>query len=63
MPLTGGLSANLTQERRVGKDVFDCPGPDAGFVLAEKLAQTVAVDEVDRRRAIAGGFVLGVGSE
>jgi len=36
---------------------------DAELVALEKVAQTVAVDEVDRRRAIAGGFLLGVGGE
>jgi hypothetical protein len=59
------LSSNLTEECRVDGDVFDCSGHrlDAKFVLLEKPAQTVAVDEVNRRCAIASCFFLGVASE
>ena len=62
MPPTGRLSSDLAEEGRVDGDVFDCSGycPDAEFGLLEKLAQAVAVDEVNRRRAIAGGFFPGV---
>jgi hypothetical protein len=65
LPRTGRLMSYVAEERWVDGDVFDCSGhrSDAEFVLLEKLAQPVAVDEVDRRCAVAGGFFLGVGSE
>jgi hypothetical protein len=58
-------SSDLAEERPIDGHVFDCPGSraDAEFLALEKVAQTVAVDEVDRRRAIAGGFLLCVSGE
>jgi hypothetical protein len=45
---------------RVNEDVFDCPGcrPDTEVVPLEEVAQAIAVDEVDWRRTVAGGFLL-----
>jgi hypothetical protein len=59
------VPSDLAEDPESVETSFDCSGyrPDAEFALLEKLAQAVAVDEVDRRRAIAGGVVLGVGSE
>ena len=59
------ISSDLAEEHPVDGDVFDCPcgRSDAEVVLLEKVAQTVAVDEVDRWRAVAGGFLLGVRGE
>jgi hypothetical protein len=49
----------------VDGDVLDCAGRgvDAEVVGFEEVAEPVAVDEVDGRGAVPGGFFLGVGGE
>src|ERR1700745_1898323 len=58
---SGRLSSDVGEERRVDGHIFDRTGccSDAEVVLLEKRTKTVAVDEVDRWSAIAGGFHFG----
>src|SRR5215471_11334870 len=58
-------TSDLGEESGIDPDIFDCASrrPDAEVVSLEQFAQAVAVDEVDRRGAVAGGFLLGVRGE
>jgi len=58
-------TSDFHEDSGINPDILDCAGrrPDAEVVPLEQLAQAVAVDEVDRRGAVAGGFLLGVRSE
>src|SRR5579875_2886516 len=65
MPRIGRFWSDLTEERCIDRDVFDCPGGclDPEVVPLEKIAQTVPIDKVDGRRTIAGGFLFSVRGE
>ncbi len=54
--------SDLSEECCIDADIFDSAdsGLDAEVVALEKLAKAVAVDQIDRRGTVAGGFFLRV---
>jgi hypothetical protein len=59
------LASDFVEEGPIDGDILDCPGSglDAEVVFLEKLTETVAVDQVDRRGAVTGCLLLGIRSE